>query len=188
MKRIITAIFILVSILVNAQTFWNEVVDDSDYNISHVTDKELFQDSIILFSGFLSDASCHYPNIFAYNTDGQKLWNIEGRHDIIYTDSNYIYSAGYIPVGCIAGLDQIIVSKYDKNGNEIFSIGYPEVPHEYSSLNYEPKNIDIASDGTILVSSTNSIFKSNIYGTKIHEYEPNLDSEINAIYAISPTS
>ena len=80
-----------------------------------------------------------------------------------------------------------ILSKYDKSGNEIFSIGYPDSPHDYY-FEFEPKNIDLVTDGTILISSNNSIVKSNINGTEIKEYKAVLESQINAILSINPVS
>lgn len=187
MKRLIITVFVFVPILTNAQTFWSTVIDDSNNNISHVTDKGLLQDSIILVSGFVSDASCHDHNLFAYDQTGQRKWNIGGYHDLICTDSAYIYTAGFTPVDDVIGLEQIIVSKYDKNGTEIFSIGYPDVPHEFY-FEFEPKNIDLISDGTILVSSNNSIIKSNIEGSVIKEYIMTLESPINSIQSINEVS
>ena len=187
MKRLILAFLVLSPIIGNAQSFWSIVDDDNYHNISHITSKGLFQDSIVLVSGFVSDASCHYHNLLAYNKTGQKLWNIGGFHDLIYTDSNYIYTAGYTPIDDVGGYEQIIISKYDKNSNEVFSIGYPDSPHDFY-FEFEPKNIDIAADGTILVSSNNSIVKSNINGARIREYSVKLESQINSIHSINPFS
>lgn len=187
MKKLIIVFLVFIPILINAQNFWSVVDDDSYHNISHVTDKGLFQDSIILVSGFVSNASCHYHNLFAFNTNGQRLWNIGGFYDLITMDSNYIYTAGYTPIDDVMGYEQIVLSKYDKNGNEIFSIGYPDSPHDYY-FEFEPKNIDLVTDGTILVSSTNSIVKSNISGTEIKEYKVVLESQINAIQSMNNVS
>ena len=187
MKKLIIVFLAFIPILINAQTFWSVVDDDSFHNISHVTDKGLFQDSIILVSGFVSNASCHYHNLFAFNTNGQRLWNIGGFYDLITMDSNYIYTAGYTPIDDVMGYEQIVLSKFDRNGNEIFSIGYPNSPHDYY-FEFEPKNIDLVTDGTILVSSTNSIVKSNISGTEIKEYKVVLESQINAIQSMNNVS
>lgn len=187
MKRLIITLLVLVPILINAQTFWSVVDDDSYHNISHVTDKGIYQDSIIIVSGFVSNASCHYHNLFAYDQYGNRKWNIGGYFDLVHTDSNFIYTAGYTPIDDVMGFEQIVVSKYDKDGTEIFSIGYPDAPHA-SYFEFEPKNIDLISDGTILVSSKNSIVKSNIRGTEIKEYNIALESPINAIQSINPVS
>ena len=114
-------ILALLPILVKAQTFWSIVEDDAKYNKSHLTDKGLFQDSIILVSGFVSDASCPYHNLSAYTLAGKKLWNVRGYHDLIYTDPNYIYTAGFTPLDDIAYEGQIVISKYDNHGNKIFT-------------------------------------------------------------------
>ncbi|MCG8697646.1 MAG: hypothetical protein MI922_06290, partial [Bacteroidales bacterium] len=187
MKKLIITVLVFVPILTNAQTFWSTVIDDSYKNISHVTDKGLLQDSIVLVSGFISDASCHGHNLFAYNQTGLRKWNIGGYHDLICTDSEYIYTAGYTPIDDIIGIEQIVVSKYDKNGTEIFSIGYPDSPQDLY-FEFEPKNIDLIPGGTILVSSKNSIIKSNIEGTEIKEYNITLESPINSIQSINMVS
>lgn len=184
MKRLIIALLVITPIMGNAQTFWSMVNDDQNHNISHLTDKGLFQDSIILVSGFVNDASCNYHNLFAYNTNGQKLWNIGGYHDLIYTDSDYIYTAGYTTIDDVVGAGQIIISKYDKNGNQLFSIGYPDSPHDFY-FEFELQNIDLTSDGTILVSSDKSIVKWNDGKTAIKEYPVNLASSLQAIHAIN---
>lgn len=187
MKTLIVTLLVSFPFLTNAQTFWSVAVDDSEYNISHVTDKGLFQDSLFLISGFISDASCHGQRLFAYNQTGERQWDIGGYHDLIQTDSNFIYTAGYTPIDDVVGVEQIIVSKYNKYGNEIFSIGYPEIPHDYY-FEFTPKNIDLVKNGTILISSDKSIIKSTINGGEIKGYNITLETPINAIHSITPLS
>ncbi len=165
------------------QSFWSLAVDDNGFNKSRTTDNVLFQDTIILAGGFVNDAACRYHQLFAYNLSGDRLWNIGGFHDRIYCDSDYIYTTGYTGHGeIIEGYQQIVIAKYDKFGNEIFSIAYPETPHNADV--FKPNSIDIATDGTILVSSVNSILKSNIDGLEIQEYEIELDADINEIQSL----
>jgi hypothetical protein len=185
MKTLPLAFLILFPIFVNAQSFWSVVDDDKTHNKSHVTDKGLFQDSIILVSGFISDASCPHHNLFAFNRKGQKLWNIGGYHDVILTDSSYIYTAGFTPLDDIANVGQIVISKFNKQGNKIFSIGYPERP-PYVYFYFIPVNMDISKDGTILVSSKKSVVKSDIQGTKIQEYKLKLPSDIKSVVSMNP--
>ena len=187
MKHLMVVILALLPILVKAQTFWSVVEDDAKYNKSHLTDQGLFQDSIILVSGFVSDASCPYHNLSAYTLAGKKLWNVRGYHDLIYTDSNNIYTAGFTPLDDIANVGQIVISKYDNHGNKIFSNGYPESPHPYS-WRFNPKSIDITDDGTILVSSDKTVVKSNVNGTKITEYKIPKISDIEAVTSLNPLS
>jgi hypothetical protein len=180
-------ILALLAILVKAQTFWSVVEDDAKFNKSHLTDKALFQDSIILISGFVSDESCPYHNLSAYNLAGKKLWNVGGYHDLIYPDSNYIYTAGFTPIDDVASESKIGISKYDSQGNKIFSNGYPKLPHDYNFW-FNPKSIDLTSDGTILVSSDKSVVKSNISGSKITEYKIPRISDIEAVTSLNPLS
>lgn len=180
-------ILALLPILVKAQTFWSVVEDDAKYNKSHLTDQGLFQDSIILISGFVSDESCPYHNLSAYNLAGKKLWNVRGYHDLICTDSNYIYTAGFTPLDDISNVGQIVISKYDNHGNKIFSNGYPELPTP-RYFGFKSKSIDITGDGTILVSSDKSVVKSNVNGAKITEYKIPGISDIEAVTSLNPLS
>ncbi len=173
------------SISTGTENFRSIVEDDYTFNKSHVTDKALFQDSIILVSGFVSAASCPHYSLFAYNFKGQKLWDTGGFFDLIYAGSDYIYTAGYTPIDDISGIEQIVIAKYDKEGNEIFSIGYPEIPHD-EHFEFEPQSIDIASDGTILVSSNKSVIKSDVNGTKIQEYQLTNMPDISGIISLNP--
>ncbi len=171
------------SLTVFSQPFWSIAEDDTSYNKSHVTDIALFQDSIILVGGIVNDASCSYHNLFAYNFKGQKLWNIQRACDVIATDTNYIYTAGYdIGADDAIGDEHLILSKYDKKGNEIFSIGYPEVPHNY--FEFKPQNMDVAGDGTVLISFGKLVFKSDINGTKIQEYQLTALADVKGIFSL----
>ena len=172
---------------ISVESFWSIVEDNADYNKSHVTDIALFQDSIILISGFVSDASCPFHSLFAYNFKGQKLWDIQSPCDLIAADTNFIYTAGYdIGTDDVSGDEQVVLSKYDKDGNEIFSLGYPDIPHNY--FEFELQSIDIASDGTVLVSSNKSVIKSDINGEKIEEYEITDIPDIEGIISVNPIS
>lgn len=185
MTRLLLFIFIFLPGILFSQEFWNKVEDTQSFNKSHITDKGLFRDSIILVSGFISDASCPLQYLSAHNFTGQKLWGIGGNHDVIICDTNYIYTAGFTPVDDVAGWEQIRISKYDGNGNEIFSYGYPEVPHAFFFY-FEPKSIDLATDGTIVVSSSNSVMKKYVNDTILLEYLLNLDSQIVSVNSINP--
>lgn len=188
MKRFIFILLAFSPIFINAQTAWNLVVDDDlSHNLSKVTDVALFQDSVILVSGILNKASCSYQNLFAYNTHGERLWSARGTHDVINTDSGYIYTAGFTFIDDVPGHEELIISKFDKYGDEIFSIGHPDLPNDHP-FEFKPKNIELASDGTILVSSELSIVTLNANGQDIQEYNLNLATPINAIHALTPTT
>ncbi len=159
--------------------------DDYTVNKSHATDNALFRDSIVVAGAFVSKASCPHYSLFAYNLKGQKLWDTRGFFDLIYAASDYIYTAGYTPIDDISGIEQIIIAKYDKNGNEIFTIGYPEIPH-LEHFEFEPQSIDVASDGTILVSSAKSVIKSDVNGTKIQEYQLTALPDVKGIISLNP--
>lgn len=189
MKKIVITFFVFLPIFINAQSFWNVVNDGTNHNISHLTDKALLQDSIILVAGFVSDISCSYHNLIAYHKNGVKLWNKSSICDVIKTDSNFIYTAGYdIGTDDVYGDERIVIAKYNKLGEEIFKIKYPKEEFNNYYFEFEPKNFDLVKDGTILVSSQKSIVKSNINGAEIIVYNLDLVSQINAIHAISPFS
>lgn len=174
---------IFLPIYVNAQSYWSLVIDD--FNKSHVTDISLFQDSIILVSGFVSDASCPFHKLFAYDLSGKMLWTADGYHDRIFTASDYIFTTGITPVDDMIGYEQIVISILNREGDEIFSSGYPEIPHDYD-FKFTPVSIDTDEDGTILVASVKSVVKSDLPGNKITEKELNLPSDIQNVVSIDP--
>lgn len=169
------------------QTFWSKVIDDLHKNLSYITDKALFRDSVILVSGVVSEATCHYHNLFAFNLKGQKLWETHGTQDLICVDSNFIYTAGFTFIDDIAGIEQIIISKYDSEGKEIFSIGYPDVPHQ-GNYEFIPKSIGVSSDGKIIVSSETSVVLADSGGNSIHEIQIDVQGAIQSVYSINPES
>ncbi len=192
MKKIAAMLLCILPVYVNAQSFWSTVHDDEEHNKSHVTDKALFQDSVILVSGFVSDASCRFHNLFAFNLKGEKRWNIPSVCDVIATDSNFIYTAGFdIGTDDVGNDEQLVVSKYDKDGAEIFSLrlSSSNLIDRYIDHggNYYPTGINISEDGTILVSFDKSICKSDIAGTKIQEFIVTLP-DIEGIISLSPVS
>lgn len=167
------------------QYFWSIVIDDQDKNLSYITDKELFRDSTIIISGVISDATCHYHNLFAFNLNGQKLWEVDGYHDLVFSDDEFIYTAGFTFIDDVGGYEQIIISKYDENGNQIFSVGYPDVPHQ-GYYEFIPKSIDVSSDGKIIVSSEKSVVLTDTSGTSIHEILIDVQGAIQSVYSINP--
>lgn len=177
-------------VLIQAQSFWSLVDDNSYHNISYVTDKGYFQDSVILVGGNVSDASCPYYNLLAYNNQGKQLWNIWSICDVIKTDSNFIYTAGYdIGTDDISGDEYLVLAKYNNLGEEIDKLSYPNEDEFYDYFfEFRPQNIDLVTDGTILVSSGSSIIKSNLASSSIKEYSLILESQITAIHAINPIS
>ena len=63
----------------------------------------------------------------------------------------------------------LVISKYDKNGNEIFKISYPEMPYN-DYFEEVPNSIDVSSNGSILISSSNAIFTVDANGTNIQKF------------------
>ncbi|MCX7986343.1 MAG: T9SS type A sorting domain-containing protein [Bacteroidales bacterium] len=184
MKKIIFTLTLLSSyFLAIGQTFWTKVEDKQAFSLSHVTDKALFQDSIIVVSGVLNDIACYNYGLFAYGLSGENLWTIKGYYDRIKVDSNYIYTAGQnINDDDVLGDDELVLTKINKQGNKIF-----ELSVKYNSLiNHDVKDIQIAPDGTILVSTPEMMAKSNINGDFLRLYEVKLAQHIKG--AIAPTS
>lgn len=189
MKKITLILLWLFPLITQAQSFWSLVEDYSGYNISHITDKAILGDSIILTCGYVSDASCPGSILSAYSKSGESLWGTGGYHDIVTTESNYIYTVGYgTTYDDVGGFESVSFSKYDKDGNEIFKIEYPEIPHFEYYYRFSPKNIEFVSDSTILISSSQSIIKSDINGSTFKEHSVKLESDINAIYSLSPVA
>lgn len=183
-------LFLIPPLLIQGQGFWNHVLSDKAYNLSRITDKGIFQDSILLVSGFVRLSSCESHRLFAFDQRGQIRWvEDEGYHDVIYADSDHIYSAGFFSeIDDVGGYQQVRISKYNARGEEVFSIGYPETPHNDYTYIFDPQNMDVGSDGTILVSSTQSVIKTNTTGTELQEFSLDILSQIQSVHFIQPDS
>jgi len=187
MKRLIISVLALLPIVLHAQSFWSIVDDESCHNKSHITDVALFQDSMILVSGFVSDVSCSGQNLFAYNFSGQKLWSRYSVSDLIVTDKDNIYTTGYtIATDDIVGDEKLVLSKYNKEGTEIFRLNYSEKTSNYSYFGFYPTGINITDDGKILVCSKTSVVKSDINGSGIKKYDFGSNMDITGINPINP--
>lgn len=187
MKKIVINLLILLPIYLNAQPFWSAVIDG--LNKSHVIEKGLFQDSIILVCGSVSDASCPGHTLISYNKQGQQIWHSYRACDFISTQNDFIYTAGYdINQDDVVGDDQIVLSKYNAEGLEIFSLRYPsEDTYDYY-WEFKPTSLNITEDGKILISSNISVIKSDIDGVSIKETFIKADSDIEAINSINSLS
>lgn len=179
-------LFLVSPLFIQGQGFWNHVLSDKAYNLSRITDKGVFQDSIILVSGFARLASCSSQYLFAFDEKGQISWVEDGGyHDLIHTGSDHIYSAGFFSeIDDVVGYQQVRISKYNASGEEVFSIGHPETPHNDLNYYFEPQNMDVGSDGTILVSSPESVIKTNTTGTEIQEFSLEMPSPIQSVHFI----
>ena len=187
MKNLIISFFTLLSTILSAQSFQSIAIDDIESNLSHLTDKGILQDSIIIVSGVVNNKSCYYHKLFAYHKDGRSLWSTKGSYDVLHTDSNYIYTAGYYIGNDDVSMDeQLVISKYDKNGNEIFRIGYPEMPYN-GYFEEIPNSIDVTSNGSILISSSNAIFTVDANGSNIHKLST-INDDITSIHATNSSS
>ena len=184
-KRSLILLLLFLPLMLNAQDFWSRVVDDKPYNKSHLASGTLFRDSLILAGGTVSDVSCPRQVLFAFDLRGKRLWNIEGYFDLLFTDSGYIYTAGYEEGDDVCCYEEVVIAKYDGEGHKIFSTGYPGVPHNDIYF-FEPRSMDIAADGTILVCSGESVLKSDIHGAAIRSWQLSLFSEAEQIIAVTP--
>gem|GEM_PF-1335462 len=184
MKRLFTFLLVLFHISAFPQSFWSKVIDDQD--LSRFTCSSLFQNSLILVGGHIGTASCLGYGLFAYDLKGRRVWGKDGFFDAIYTDSNSIYTVGYnIGIDDVGGDQQIVISKFDKNGKELFQSSYPELPHHYWS---EPNNLDINGNGSIVASSKNSIIRADLVGKVISEKRMNFKQDISGIHFIGTDS
>ncbi|MFC2080747.1 hypothetical protein ACFLR8_00885, partial [Bacteroidota bacterium] len=158
--------------------------DDQAHNKSFSTDCALFEDSIILVAGFVSAASCSFHNLRAYDLIGNTVWQKSGYFDVLYTDSNSIFAAGEVQVDDVVGFEQVIISKYDRLGNAIFSSGYPEIPHD-GEFYFTPNGIDIYEDGNIIISSSDGIIRADSSGSFISEHHLNTMNDLTGVQFIS---
>ncbi len=164
MKTFIIFILLFIPVFLNAQSSWSTVIDDNNYNLSEVTDYGLLNDSVILVSGVASKASCPFFGLYAYDLQGNRLWESGGLFDAMYTDGKYANTAGISFVDDVMGTEHIGVAKFDSQGNEIFNTIWPE---EYHYELYFPNpvvSIDVSENGMILSASDNYIVKNDSSG------------------------
>lgn len=188
MRKLAVILLILLQTSSFAQSFWSKVIDDHQYSKSTYTSNSLFNNSLILVSGNGYPASCSGSGLFAYNLTGKRIWDTDGYFDVIYSDSNSIYAAGYdIGINDYGGYDQVIISKYNKNGYEIFSKGYPEVPHR-SWSGFVPVGMDINKNGSFVISSKKSVIKADPEGNVVYEKKLKLQNDMTKIQFLDANS
>jgi hypothetical protein len=117
MRKLAVIFLILLQTSAFAQSFWSKVVDDQQYSKSINTSNSLFNDSLILVSGKVHTTSCPGSMLFAYDLTGKRIRKTNGYFDVIHSDSKSIYATGYTGIDDVGGYDQVMISKYDKNGN-----------------------------------------------------------------------
>ena len=183
MKTAFVILFLFLQFSTFPQVFWSKVVDDQNLNKSSLTCSTLFQDSLILFGGYVGTASCPGSELFAYDLAGKRVWEKNGYFDVINSDSNSIYTAGHIWMDDIGGLEQVVLVRFDKNGKELFQTNYPDVPHYYQ-YEFIPNSMDVNNNGAIIVSSKNSIIKADSLGKVISETRMNFQHDISWIQFI----
>jgi len=187
MRKLAVILLMLLQTSSFAQPFWSMVIDDHQYSKSTYTSNSFFNDSLILVSGKVHTTSCPGSVLFAYDLTGKQIWKTYGYFDIIHSDSNSIYAAGYTGIDDVYGYDQVIISKYDKNGNGIFSKGYPETPHQ-SWSGFVPVSIDINKNGSFVISSKTSVIKADSEGNVVYEKKLKLQNDITGIQFLDANS
>jgi len=187
MKALLLILLLFIQISAFSQSFWSKVIDDQNINKSSFTANTLFQDSLILVGGFVGTASCPGSELFAYNLEGKRVWEKSGYFDVIYSDSNLIYTAGHIWGDDVIGFEQVVLAKFDKNGKEIFQTRYPDVPHYYY-FDFVPNSMDINNNGTIVVSSKNGIIRVDSLGKVVSETPMKFQDDISSIQFIGNDS
>ena len=194
MKKLILTFIAVLPFMLKAQSGFN-LVDIKVYpNKSHITDTHLLQDSILLIGSFVSDVSCPYPFLTARNLKGDTLWTSKrennheftpGCFDVIYSDNNYVYTVGWERPDDVINLSKVVLSKYDRLGNTLFSKTYRNELNG-GFYKFDAQTLDIASDGAIIAASNDALIKSDINGAEIREYKPTIHAEIRGAKAINP--
>jgi hypothetical protein len=183
MKKIILFFLIFFPAISYSQYHWNLVEDSEKYAISSFRNKHLFRDSIVLVSGIANQQSCKSYLLLAYKPNGEKLWAKEEVHDVITTDSNYIYTAGIeLMDDVLAG--NFVLTKYNSLGEKISNLMLPL--NGLSSQYVKSCNIHFTSDRKILVSSPSYIFKSdkNLKTANKYMIEPNMIEPTDSIKGV----
>jgi len=188
MSRLICILLTLLPFFVHAQSFWSLVEDVRSK--SAVYEKALFQDSIILVCGELNGNSCFDQQIFAYDLKGEKLWEDDsGYYQRMQTDANFIYAVGRgSTIDDVQGFEQVVVSKFDKNGNKISALAYPaEIPHQVD-VRFNPLHMDLAEDGAIIVNSMDAIIRADAELFGLTHHEVNFNEDMRSVHFLNAST
>lgn len=181
MKNIILLI-VACPLFSNGQTFHNTVFDDLYNNKSTITDRAVFQDSITVLSGFANKESCRRQILHAVLPSGEILWNKRDYHEVLYTDSNSIYSAGRSNLDGDIDVNSTVVTRYSPTGNKLLEL---ESKEDFHSNHPPVLNIHVAPDSTILVSHFNMIFKGSKQSDFLRQYTPDCSKPISNVYGVT---
>jgi hypothetical protein len=188
MRKLAVILLMLLQTSAFAQSFWSRVIDDFQYSKSTYTSSSLFNNSLILVSGNGYPTSCSGSGLFAYNLTGKRIWYRDGYFDVIHSDSNSIYAVGYtIGINDYGGSDQVVISKYNKNGYEIFSKGYPDIPHQ-SWSSFVPVSMDVNNEGSFIISSKKSVIKADSKGNVVYQKKLKLQNDMRKIQFLDANS
>lgn len=174
------SILILMQVSAPAQVSWSFVDDEKLHNKSSALDGSLFRDSILLICSEYSTASCPSTELAAFNLRGDRLWTHDGSHNTVLVNGNHIYTAGYSGMDDVAGNDQLVLSKFNENGEEVFSVGFPEVPHE-EWIPFIPNSMVMTDQGMLIICSDNGIIMADTAGNVLVEKLLGQDQSFHSI-------
>ncbi len=155
----------------------NWIIDNPTFNKSTINSMLVVSDSIILVGADVNNASCFYPALFAYDINGNMLWNKEIGSNVLIKTTGAIISAGYnIGVDDVDGDEFINITKLTTKGDTFYNKVY-----SLNNKNFVPNSIDF-KNGKIVVSSNDAcMIVDEGTGNVIKQIELPLQSSINAI-------
>lgn len=185
LKIVIPIFLFFYSSVLYPQNYWSFINDSHENNISVFTDNAILNDTMIITGGKINSVACWYHQLVAFSLDGKKLWENNAPCDIIRIHENFIYTVGRIgEQSDISGYEQIVVSKFDNMGNELFQTFYPDVPHE-DYFSFIPNSLEINLNDEILVNSETSVIKITASGDFVWEREISFSKNIKSIKCLS---
>lgn len=182
MKVVQLIVFVILPFLVQSQSFKSLVFDDLNYRKSEVLDQTVFRDSLILVSSMVNTTSCRSTRLHAVLPSGERIWTKDDYHEVLYTDSNYIYSAGRFNIDGDIDMDYCVISKYDVAGNELYEYKSEELYlHE---LENAANSIVVTPEGVVLVSYSNRIFKGSENTGSVRGFHFRENIEVSGVAAV----
>lgn len=98
------------------------IFDNPTLNKSSINSMLIMSDSLIIVGADVNNASCFYPELFAYDFDGNLLWSQEIGCHVLTEISGTIISVGYnIGADDVGGDEFINITKLTNHGDTLYN-------------------------------------------------------------------
>ncbi len=170
MKKLILLITIaaILKISLFSQYDWHKAYDCD--GISYPSSTAIFRDTILIIGMFVYPTRdhCTRQRVTAYTQSGKRLWRCYAGGNAIFTDSDYIYTAGLDDGASDVGNDELLtISKIDEAGNIVFH-KYYDLPNIYWYEYHWPNSISVSPEtGKILATIEDKVFITDSTGSTL---------------------